>query len=68
MVLVPVSGHAPQPVNVKLNSSDAVARVRQYRAGSPGIATRMRLTEHQATLIDKRREFIGAGVPSCYTL
>jgi hypothetical protein len=32
MVLVPVSGHAPQPLNVKLNSSDAVARVRQYRA------------------------------------
>ena len=32
MVLVPVSGHAPQPLNTKLNSSDAVARVRQYRA------------------------------------
>jgi hypothetical protein len=32
MVLVPVSGHAPQPLNTKLNSSNAVARVRQYRA------------------------------------
>ena len=39
MVLVPVSGHAPQPLNVKLNSSDTVARVRQYRAVPPEIAT-----------------------------
>src|SRR5262249_43404931 len=28
------SEYAPQPLNVKLNSSDAVARVRQYRAVS----------------------------------
>jgi hypothetical protein len=35
MVLIPVSGYAPQPFHVKRNSSDTVARVRQYRAVSP---------------------------------
>ena len=36
MVLIPVSGHnTPAISNMKLNSSDTVARVRQYRAVSP---------------------------------
>jgi len=30
-----VSGYAPQPLHMKLNSSDTVARVRQYRAVAP---------------------------------
>jgi hypothetical protein len=50
-----VSGHAPQPLDVKLNSSDTVARVRQYRAVPSDIATSMRLAEHQGRhLVDKR--------------
>lgn len=35
MVLIPISGYAPQPLKMKLKDSDTVARVRQYRAGSP---------------------------------
>ena len=35
MVLIPLSGHAPQPSTMKLNSSYTVARVRRYRAVYP---------------------------------
>jgi hypothetical protein len=43
MVLIPIS-IAPQPLTLKLNRSDTVARVRQYRAASP---EHRALSEHE---------------------